>query len=144
MSGWHIAHFLVLGTWLGVVLAELVFEALGARSEALRRAAAAFHGGVDRYVEIPLLVGVVVTGTALLPGVELDGAMTVKIACGLGAVGINGACAVAVFRREREAREGTSEERLRALTRWIWLSAAVGIPLGVTALVLGGAQMGWW
>ncbi len=144
MTGWHIAHFLVLGTWLGVVLTELVFEAAGARSEALRRAATAFHGAVDRYLEIPLLVGVVLTGLGLMSGVELDGAMQIKIACGLGAVGINGACAVAVFRREKEAVDGASELRLKALTRWIWLSAAVGVPLGLVALYLGGSRMGWW
>ncbi len=144
MTGWHIAHFLVLGTWLGVVLAELVVEALGARSEALRKAAAAFHGGVDRYVEIPLLVGVVVTGLGLMGGIEFDAAMTAKIACGLGAVAVNGLCAVAVFQREKEAKEGASEERLAELTKWVWLSAFVGVPMGVVALYLGGARVGWW
>lgn len=144
MTGWHIAHFLVLGTWLGVVLTELVFEAAGTRSEALRRAAAAFHGAVDRYLEIPLLVGVVLTGLGLMSGIELDGAMQLKIACGLGAVAANGGCAVAVFQREKEAAEGASEERLASLTRWVWLSAVVGVPLALVALYIGGGRLAWW
>jgi len=145
MTGWHIAHFLVLGTWLGVVLAELVFEAVGSRSETYRRSAAAFHGAVDRYVEIPLLVGVLVTGLALMDGsIVFDGPMKAKLACGVGAVAINGACAFAVFQRERESAEGAPEARLRELTRWIWISAAVGLPLGVVALFLGGGRVGWW
>lgn len=144
MTGWHIAHFLVLGTWLGVVLAELVFEAAGSRTEPLSRAAALFHGAVDRYLEIPLLAGVVLTGGALLSQTEFSGALGVKIACGLGAVAINGACAVVVFRREKEAKAGASPERLAALTKWVWLSAAVGVPLGLVALFLGGQRVGWW
>lgn len=144
MSGWHIAHFLVLGAWLGCVLCELVFEAAGARNESLRRAASAFHGAVDRYLEIPLLVGVIVTGMALMPGVQMRGALIVKIACGLGAVGVNGLCAIAVFKREAAAATGASEHELAALTRWIWASAGVGVPLGLVALWIGGQTQGWW
>lgn len=143
MTGWHIAHFLVLGVWLGVVLAELTFEAVGTRSAALREAAAVFHGAIDRYLEMPILVGVIVTGTALLFRVTIDGALIVKVACGLGAVGTNLACAVVVFKREREAREGATEERLASLTRWVWRSV-VGVPMGLVALVLGGQRMNWW
>ncbi len=144
MTGWHIAHFLVLGVWLGVVLCELVFEAAGTRSPQLREAAAAFHGAVDRYLEIPILAGVLITGMALMGGVSIQGAMIVKIACGLGAVAINGACAVVVFKREREALAGATEERLAKLTLWIWASAGVGVPMGLVALYLGGQGQGWW
>ncbi len=144
MTGWHIAHFLVLGTWLGVVLAELVFEAAGARSGPLRRAAAAFHGAVDRYLEIPILLGVLLTGVALLAQTDFDGLLAVKIACGGGAVAVNFACAVVVFQREKEAKEGATEERLKVLTKWVWGSAGVGVPLGLVALFLGGGRVGWW
>ncbi len=86
----------------------------------------------------------VAAGAVLASTVALDATMALKIACGLGAVGVSVACAKVVFQRSREAREGASEERLKALTRWVWLSAAVGVPMALVALFVGGQRVGWW
>ncbi len=144
MTGWHLAHLFILAAWAGLVLGELVIEAVSAGDHELRRAAARFHRAIDLYIEIPLLTGVVVTGVVLMGRANLDASLWIKIACGLGAVGINIACAVAVLLRARAADAGADEPVLAGWTRWVWRSGAVGVPLGLAALVMGGTRVGWW
>src|SRR5690242_2509010 len=49
----HLAHLIVLGTWAGVVITEVLFEFSGSDPDSLR-AAARFHYNVDKFGEIPV------------------------------------------------------------------------------------------
>ena len=133
----------MLGLWGGCVLAEFAMEGAAARQPAFRPAAAAFHDTIDRVVEIPILIAVVATGLKLASTAAWDGQLIAHVVCGLGAIGVNVACAFVVFKRVREARDGADEARLRELTRWVW-AAASGVPLALVALYLGGHRFGWW
>ena len=143
-TGWHVAHLLALGVWAGLVAAELMIEVGGARQPALRGAVARLHHLIDVYVEAPVLVAVVGTGTVLLTRTAPDALLWTKVALGLGAVGANAACVVVVVRRGRAAAAGAADETVAPLTRWVFRSAFVGVPLGLAALLLGGGRVGWW
>ena len=47
MEPLHVAHLVVLGMWLGVVITEVLFEFTASDAESLR-AAARFHYNVDK------------------------------------------------------------------------------------------------
>ncbi|WP_410970084.1 hypothetical protein, partial [Salmonella sp. SAL4458] len=64
MESLHLAHLIVLGMWLGVVITEVLFEFAASDAESLR-AAARFHYKVDKYGELPILFAVLATGTIL-------------------------------------------------------------------------------
>jgi hypothetical protein len=63
MEPLHVAHLIVLGMWLGVVITEALFEFAASDAESLR-AAARFHYRVDKFGELPILFAVLVTGTS--------------------------------------------------------------------------------
>ena len=50
----HVAHLIVLGMWLGVVITEVLFEFAASDGESLR-VAARFHYKVDKFGELPIL-----------------------------------------------------------------------------------------
>lgn len=130
----HAFHLLVLGAWGGLVAAELVIE-LSARATADLRAAAALHYKLDLWVELPVLVMVLVSGSLLTLRVwPLDALHALKIGCGLGAVVANLYCVVQVIRRHR-ARDDEAALRLR--TRRVYASAVVGVPLALVAAYVG-------
>ena len=60
MEPLHVAHLVVLGMWLGVVITDVLFEFTASDAESLR-AAARFHYNVDKYGELPILIAVLVT-----------------------------------------------------------------------------------
>jgi len=83
----HVAHLVVLGMWLGVVITEVLFEFTASDAESLR-AAARFHYNVDKYGELPILIAVLVTGTILtVRAWPLTPLHFIKIAASLVAVG---------------------------------------------------------
>jgi hypothetical protein len=59
MEPFHVAHLVVLGMWLGVVITEALFEFTASDEESLR-AAARFHYNVDKFGELPILFAVLV------------------------------------------------------------------------------------
>jgi len=84
---------MVLCVWLGVVVTEALFEFSGSDAESLR-AAARFHYTVDKYGELPILLGVVVTGLILtVRAWPLTSLHWIKIAASLVAVGVGDAAA---------------------------------------------------
>lgn len=106
MSAWLMIHLLAAGLWLGCVLVEVAFE----RSLAAHghwQLLAQLHDRVDRWVELPILAVVALTGAWLLysrfGSVEQSGWLQVKIAFGALAVLANLYCAALVFRRHRLA-----------------------------------------
>ena len=133
MEPLHVAHLIVLGMWLGVVVTEVLFEFSASDAESLR-AAARFHYTVDAYGELPILVGVLVTGTALVVHAwPMTPLLIVKIAFSLVAVAANLICTLWVFQR-RDVRDADVLLRFR---RRIWSLAAVGAAFATPALYLG-------
>ena len=87
MEPFHVAHLVVLGMWLGVVITEVLFEFAASDAESLR-AAARFHYNVDKFGELPILFAVLVTGTILaVRAWPLTPLHFIKIAASLIAVG---------------------------------------------------------
>src|SRR5215470_14197244 len=121
MEPFHLAHLVVLGMWLGVVITEVLFEFAGSDADSLR-AAARFHYNVDKFGELPILVAVLVTGTILaVRAWPLTPLHFIKIAASLIAVGCALVCTLWVF-----ARRGIEDaDVLLGLRRRIWSLAAV-------------------
>ena len=133
MEPFHVAHLVVLGMWLGVVITEILFEFAGSDADSLR-AAARFHYYVDRFGELPILVGVLGTGTVLaVRAWPLTPLHLIKIAASLIAVGCALICVGWVFRRRRIE----DVDALLAFRRRIWTLAAVAAVFATPALYLG-------
>jgi hypothetical protein len=133
MEPFHIAHLIVLGMWLGVVITEVLFEFAASDPDSLR-AAARFHYNVDKFGELPILSAVLITGTILaVRASPLTPLHFVKIAASLVAVGANLICTLWVFQRRRI--EDVSV--LLGYRRRTWSLAAVGAIFASPALYLG-------
>ena len=133
MEPFHVAHLVVLGMWLGVVMTEVLFEFAGSDPDSLR-AAARFHYIVDKFGELPILVGVLVTGTILaVRAWPLTPLHLIKIAASLIALGCALVCMLWVFRR----RGIEDADVLLGLRRRIWSLAAVAAVFATPALYLG-------
>ena len=133
MEPFHLAHLVVLGIWLGVVITEVLFEFAGSDADSLR-AAARFHYNVDKFGELPVLVGVLVTGTILtMRAWPLTPLHVIKIATSLIAVGAALVCVLWVFQRRRIEDVNV----LLGFRRRIWTLAAVSAIFATPALYLG-------
>ena len=133
MEPLHLAHAIVLGMWLGVVITEVLFEFAGSDADSLR-AAARFHYNVDKFGELPILIAVLVTGTLLaVRAWPLTPLHVVKIAASLIAVGSALVCVLWVFRR----RHVEDVNALLGFRRRIWTLAAVAAVFATPALYLG-------
>ena len=133
MEPFHVAHLVVLGMWLGVVITEVLFEFAGSDPDSLR-AAARFHYIVDKFGELPILVGVLVTGTILaVRAWPLTPLHVIKIAASLVAVGSALICTLWVFQR----RHIEDVNVLLGFRRRIWTLAAVAAVFATPALYLG-------
>jgi hypothetical protein len=133
MEPFHVAHLVALGAWLGVVIAEVLFEFTGSDAESLR-AAARFHYNVDKFGELPILLAVLVTGAILtVRAWPLTSLHTVKIGASLIAVGCAFICTLWVFKR----RQIEDVNVLLGLRRRIWTLAAVAAVFATPALYLG-------
>ena len=133
MEPFHLAHLIVLGMWLGVVITEVLFEFAGSDADSLR-AAARFHYNVDKFGELPILVGVLGTGAILtLRAWPLTPLHVVKIILSLVAVGASLVCVRWVFQR-RHVEDAQALWRLR---RRIWILAAIAALFATPALYLG-------
>ena len=129
----HVAHLIVLGMWLGVVITEVLFEFAASDGESLR-VAARFHYKVDKFGELPILFAVLVTGTLLaIRAWPLTPLHFIKIAASLVAVGSNLVCTLWVFQRRRIEDVNV----LLGFRRRIWSLAAFGVGFATPALYLG-------
>jgi len=133
MEPFHVAHLIVLGMWLGVVITEVLFEFAASDPDSLR-AAARFHYNVDKYGELPILLGVLVTGAILaVRAWPLTPLHFIKIVLSLVALGLAFVCTLWVFRRRRVEDAGA----LLGFRRRIWTLAAVATAFATPALYLG-------
>jgi hypothetical protein len=133
MEPLHVAHLIVLGMWLGVVITEVLFEFAASDADSLR-AAARFHYKVDKFGELPILCAVLVTGTILAARAwPLTPLHFIKVSASLVAVGANLICTRWVFQR----RKIEDVNVLLGFRRRIWSLAAVGAVFATPALYLG-------
>ena len=133
MEPFHVAHLVVLGMWLGVVITEVLFEFAGSDADSLR-AAARFHYNVDKFGELPILLAVLVTGTILaVRAWPLTPLHFIKIAVSLASVGSALICVLWVFER----RKIKDVNALLGFRRRIWTLAAVAAVFATPALYLG-------
>jgi hypothetical protein len=129
----HVAHLIVLGVWLGVVITEVLFEFAASDADSLR-AAARFHYNVDKYGELPILLAVLVTGAMLaVRAWPLTPLHFIKIGTSLVAVGSSLICVRWVFQRRRIQ----DVNMLLEFRRRIWTLAAVAAVFATPALYLG-------
>lgn len=133
MEPFHAAHLIVLAMWLGVVITEVLFEFTASDAESLR-AAARFHYNVDKYGELPILIGIVVTGAILAARAwRLTPLHFIKIGLSSIAVTLAAICTHWVFRRL-----GIEDEsELLGFRRRIWTLAGVAAVFATPALYLG-------
>ena len=133
MEPLHVAHLIVLGMWLGVVITEVLFEFAASDAESLR-AAARFHYNVDKYGELPILIAVLVTGAILaIRAWPLTPLHLIKIAASLVSVGAAVICVRWVFQR----RQIEDVDVLLGFRRRIWTLAAVAAVFATPALYFG-------
>lgn len=126
-------HLIVLSAWAGVLLVEVVIERLGERHDMTALAVQA-HFWIDVLVELPLVAGVLLTGTVLLArGWPPSGSHVVKLVAAAGAIAINLYCAVIVIVRHRVRDDA---DAVRRYGRHVRLSV-LGVPFGVLAAYLG-------
>lgn len=144
MGIWLFVHLLAAGTWLGCVLVEIAFErALAVRGQ--WTLLARLHDSVDRWIELPALAVVVVTGWWLLRAgfaeIDLSGWLQAKIAFGLLAVLANLYCALLVSRRHRlaESNDLDAVKHIDQLQHKVGVLVLVGL-LGAIACGLVAAN----
>ena len=133
MEPLHVAHLVVLGMWLGVVITEVLFEFAASDADSLR-AAARFHYNVDKYGELPILGAVLVTGAMLaVRAWPLTPLHFIKIGTSLVAMSSSLICVRWVFQRRRIQ----DVYMLLEFRRRIWTLAAVAAVFATPALYLG-------
>ena len=137
-KGVALAHLVLLGVWAGVVAAEAVLELYPRRRPELHSHTVRFHYWIDLLVELPVILGVALSGMVLLlhawPPTLWH---VVKVCCGCGAVLTNLVCIALVIKRHRMLRRGEPDTALWSVSRRITLSATAGIPLALVAAAIG-------
>jgi hypothetical protein len=142
------AHILFLGLWGGLVLVEIAFEAQMFRGKLDEKSVAGLHRITDRFIEIPILIAVLLTGWLLWKQTGYDHALMTKVLFGLVAVFANVVCYVIVELRASEALRAVESDnggpRLRRLSIALAGTITPGVLAGGVALFLGGQRIGWW
>ena len=128
MDPMHLAHLAFLCGWGAVLVVELIVESVA------RARAATLHFWIDVLAEIPLVIGILVTGGVLLarswpPG----GLLLIKIVSAGVAIAFNLYCCVVVVLRYRLRRDEAAVRRFR---RRVQLSV-LGVPFGAIAAYIG-------
>jgi hypothetical protein len=107
MPAWlPLLHTILAAIWLGCVLTEIVFERLlMAQGAALHGLLGRLHRLVDLAIELPMLIGVAVSGAWMLVmrGGAMDYLLEAKITIGLIAIISNLWCIRLVLRRCAQA-----------------------------------------
>ncbi len=105
-------HLLFTGIWLGCVLTEALFErALLAGDRKSHLALSGLHVRVDKLIELPMILGTLLTGFVLWSQGHRSGAsFQVMVAAGLVAIAANFYCVRLVFKRHRAALAGKWSE----------------------------------
>ena len=133
MNALRLAHLGLLCAWGGLLLAEIIIESLG-EDDVSQAHATRLHFWIDLLAEVPIVLGVLVTGGLLLaeiwPPTWLH---LVKVACALVAIGMNLYCSAIVVVRYFQ------RDDMAAVRRWgrhVRLSV-LGVPFGAVAAYIG-------
>lgn len=136
MTIWLFFHLFSLGTWLGCVIVEGVLEIYGARNKDRADDVAILHHIIDKYVELPLLILISVTGFFIFDATFLSNPLYVaKMSLGVVTVLINFLCVISVFIRKYRYDE-KQYEKARFHSTMIYWYFYVGIFTGFCALVV--------
>lgn len=128
-----LTHLIFVSLWGGVLLSEVVLE-ISARDEDSARFAAKVHYWIDLILELPLILGVLTTGTLLaLRHLPLPPLYFLKIGSGLLAIGFNLYCVGLVILRYRHREEAGP---LIRYTRHIRFTT-IGFLFGILSAILG-------
>ncbi len=142
MSLYAFLHVLALGLWGGCVAVEMVLEHSARSDSDLRSQVARYHDVIDRYVEIPILIAVLVTGLLRLRLELLHGWYLLLVISGSTAVLINLLCVIPVVRRKRAADAGDML-RVDAQSRWILRAFWAGALAASFAFFAAAVLRGW-
>lgn len=100
-------HLVLVGLWLGCVLTEALFErALLGKGREQELLLAQLHWRVDRWVEVPVFLLVLLTGALMLASAPAGGLWQAKLGFAALALVANAYCVWLVFRRLGHARAG--------------------------------------
>jgi hypothetical protein len=131
-------HLIMLSLWGGVVATEAVIEIYPFRQRELHAATIRFHYWIDLLVELPLVLAVIATGSALFFLTdEVTPLHLVKIGFGGAAVAINLFCIVVVVRRGRRLQRDTDDGPLWRASRVVLACFAAGLLCAAGAATLG-------
>jgi len=136
MTGWQLVHVFALGVWMGCVTIEAILEALAHRDPALGAAVARMHFWIDMLVEVPTFTLVALSGAVMLRLELLHGAYALMVIVGSVAIAVNLWCVLPVVRR-KSAADSNDAAGLDVQSRRIYRAFAVGVPLGLMALLAG-------
>lgn len=129
-----ILHLTSLAFWLGVIAVEFVFERARIGKESVIR----LHKLTDRYVELPIISVVFLTGMLLWARSSWDLVLLPKVLAGFGAVGANVFCYYCVEKRTPE------KENFKKCSLLLYRATLFGMACFVIAFILGGRSAGWW
>ena len=135
-------HVLALGLWGGCVAVEMLLESSARSDPGLRVQVARYHDTIDRYIETPILIAVLVTGLLLLHWELLQGWYLVLVVSGSTAVLINFLCVIPVVRRKRAVDAGDMS-RVDADSRWIFRAFWTGASAAAIAFFSAAVLRGW-
>ncbi len=131
-------HLLFAGIWLGCVLTEALFErALLAGDRKSHLLLSNLHVRVDKLVEVPMILGALLTGVILWSQGHRTGvAFHVMAGAGVIAIAANLHCVGIVFKRHRAAVAGEWSEfdRLDHMQHKVGAVVLVGL---LVALIAG-------
>jgi putative copper export protein len=130
-------HLMFVATWLGCVLTEALFEHSIEPDWEMRSFIARLHWSIDKYVEIPSFIGVLITGVALLFTTAVTPLLIVKIAFGLLAIVSNALCVLLVAKRLAAVR-ANDVRRYEQLDHWQHKWGALVLLGIVVAMAVGG------
>lgn len=142
-TGWHIAHIAFLSAWCSLAMAKIILKIAARLDFDLKKTVACFHYYFDLFIEIPLLIGILVTGIFLISSAKAHFDLFIKIGFSLISIFINFLCAMLVIKRWRIIRHHPNSEKEELLSRWIQ-RAGIAIPFTLIAFYIGAKRAGWF
>ncbi len=141
MSTLAVLHISFIVAWAAIIAVESIIEFFNdIRTSDQAKMVADLHFKIDVYLEVPVVLGVLVTGALLLSDATWSILLAIKVAGALFAIGMNALCVVIVIRRHAALRDAVVEgvaESFTVRSNRIFDLASVGIPVGIAAFVLG-------
>ncbi len=123
-----VVHLAFISVFIGLYAAEAVLELYAhyhPQDEAAHRATITLHYWIDVLIEIPVVLGIVVSGILMATLVEeLTALHWVKIAAVVSFLAIAVICPIEVVKRYALIKSDGSEQNLRAKSKRVIFSAA--------------------